>query len=76
MCCIEHLILHLDVLNTFKRHLVDILQMATQIAPLCEALLTLGADEGTLARVLSEVITKIATFLENRSTPLKLTLEV
>lgn len=50
--------------------------MAAQVAPLCEALLAFGADEGPLARVFAEVVPKIAAFLKNGGTPLIATLEV
>lgn len=45
--------------------IVDYFEVAAQVTRLCEAFTTELASEGSLARVLAEVVAQIATFLED-----------
>jgi hypothetical protein len=51
--------------NAFPWHHVHILEMTTQVPGLREGLLALGAGEGTLARVLAEVVPQVAALLKD-----------
>ena len=53
--------------NALPGHHVHIFEMAAQVPGLREGLLALGAGEGALARVLAEVVPKVAALLENRA---------
>jgi len=55
---------------------VDVFEVTPKIAALSEGLLAHGAGEGTLAGVLAEVVSQVATFLEDTLTARVFTFEV
>lgn len=59
------LCLPLEVADLVAGNLVHVLKVATQIPALRESLLALGAREGTLARVLAEMVAQVAALLED-----------
>ena len=56
--------------------LVDILEVAPQVAALSESLVAHGAGEGPLTGVLAEVVPQVAALLENTLAASMLALEV
>lgn len=59
---VTHVLLDLDGLW----RIVDYFEVAAQVTRLCEAFTAELASEGSLARVLAEVVAQVATFLEDR----------
>ena len=57
------------------RHVVHVLHMSAQVAALGEGLIALGALERPHSGVLPEVVSQVATLLEDTVTTLVLTLE-
>ena len=58
------------------RHFVDVFEVTPKIAALSEGLLAHGAGKGSLAGVLAEVVSQVATFLEDTLTARVFTFEV
>jgi len=47
---------------------MNVLQVSAQVSTLCKGLLAIGALEGSLSCVLSEMVPQVAAFLEDAST--------
>ena len=70
-----HGILRLLLVNLAPWNVVHILQMSAKVSTLSECFMAIATSEGSLAGVLSEVVSQIATLLENTVTAWILTAE-